>query len=481
MPSYSSNATSNPVPLAGVLSAFQLTWQQLSLSRQFLIVAGFVLLVAMFILGEQFSRQLEQSALATAGLASATLIDSYLEPPLQKLDVTGEFDDGMAAAFDRIFEERQPEGHLISVRIWGMDGKVLYSSNKLLIGEKFGEAEVASASQGTTSVLFHDVGEIETEPERFLNIPLMEIYAPLHSATTGKIIAVAEFYEDGQKLSAELQRARLVNWAVVGGTTLLLLSTLYLIVRRGSMTIYTQKRILEQQIAEARVLADQNTELRKDAEKARLDASQANEKLLAHIGADLHDGPVQLLTLMMLKLSMPYGEGQQPAAQADEDGGILALASSTLAELRAISAGLQLPEIANISLEEALRLAVFRHEDLTATSVTCEFGPLPADVPPAIKTCFYRIVQEGLSNAYRHGRGIDQRVSAHGDDGRVIVTISDGGPGLGNVLSDGPRQKLGLVGMANRAGVWGGSLVVEAGESAGVRATVSIPIPVVEG
>jgi signal transduction histidine kinase len=91
------------------------------------------------------------------------------------------------------------------------------------------------------------------------------------------------------------------------------------------------------------------------------------------------------------------------------------------------------------------------------------------------------VVQEGLSNAYRHGRGIDQRVSAHGDDGRVIVTISDGGPGLGNVPSDGPRQKLGLVGMANRAGVWGGSLVVEAGESAGVRATVSIPIPVAEG
>jgi signal transduction histidine kinase len=452
------------------------SWQGLSLARQFLIVAGLLLVVAMFTLGEWFSRQIEQSALATAGLATATLIDSYLEPPLQRLGTAGVFDADMAAVLDKIFEEREPAGQLVSIKIWSKEGEILYSTNRLLVGRQFPDEEVAAAFEGTTSVEFNSLDEVESESERALGIPLVEIYVPLHSATTGKIIAVGEFYENGQRLSEELTRWRIINWGIIGGTTLLLLSSLYLIVQRGSTTINTQKQVLRDQVAEARVLASQNEQLRVEAENARLEASVANEQLLAHIGADLHDGPVQLLTLMMLKLSSRKDAPQASTSSEGEE--ILALVETTLRELRGISTGLLLPEIADISLDQALQLAVFRHEDLTATKVSCAFGPLPEDVPTAIKTCFYRVVQEGLNNAYRHGKGIGQFVSAaYDENGAVIVTVSDHGPGLGEATPEEPRQRLGLVGMANRVGALRGTLVLESGPGQGARITVAIPIP----
>ncbi len=77
---------------------------------------------------------------------------------------------------------------------------------------------------------------------------------------------------------------------------------LYLIVRRASNIIANQKMTLKARLAQAQALAEQNTELRKAADRARMDATKSNEQLLNRIGADLHDGPVQLLSLLILKL-----------------------------------------------------------------------------------------------------------------------------------------------------------------------------------
>src|SRR5690606_2447778 len=94
-----------------------------------------------------------------------------------------------------------------------------------------------------------------------------------------------------------------------------------------------------------------------------------NERVLAEVGSDIHDGPLQLLTLLILRL--PGADGKAISNRE--------LAQRALEELRAISSGLVLPELAEMTLAEAINAAITRHKDLTGTAVTASI-----DLPPEV-------------------------------------------------------------------------------------------------
>ncbi|MBD7982189.1 sensor histidine kinase [Oerskovia merdavium] len=82
------------------------------------------------------------------------------------------------------------------------------------------------------------------------------------------------------------------------------------------------------------------------------------------------------------------------------------------------------------------------------------------DLDPSLQLAVYRIVQEALTNALRHAPGTPGvEVEIHRDAGGVEVVVMDGGTTLPVEASPGSQR--GLVGMRERAAVFGG--VVEAG------------------
>ena len=132
-------------------------------------------------------------------------------------------------------------------------------------------------------------------------------------------------------------------------------------------------------------MAIQNDELRAFADATRLDANEANEVLIGRIGQDLHDGPIQLVSLLMLRLT-------ELAPKASEEkrnkavAAVRVLAQDIIRELRTLSTGLVLPEIGNLGLRETIELAINRHENLTGTTVKARIGTLPQQVSGALKT-----------------------------------------------------------------------------------------------
>src|SRR5690606_11971659 len=135
-----------------------------------------------------------------------------------------------------------------------------------------------------------------------------------------------------------------------------------------------------------------------------LNANFANERLLAQVGSDIHDGPLQLLTLVILRLTRAAGMmAGKDGSESAELQATIQLATETMEELRNISTGLVLPELAPLSPEQSIELAITRHEEGTGTTVRRKIGSLPANTSMAIKICAYRVVQEALNNAFRHG------------------------------------------------------------------------------
>jgi signal transduction histidine kinase len=157
------------------------------------------------------------------------------------------------------------------------------------------------------------------------------------------------------------------------------------------------------------------------SEKLRVDSGLANEHVLAQVGSDIHDGPVQVLTLLILKLT-----GSRNSPSSDQAAAGARLASEALEDLRGISAGLVLPELATLGISETIALAISRHENLTGTLVRHDLNVAnDVEVPITVRICAYRMVQEALNNAYRHGGGEDQKVLASVDGGRLRLEVTN--------------------------------------------------------
>jgi signal transduction histidine kinase len=225
-----------------------------------------------------------------------------------------------------------------------------------------------------------------------------------------------------------------------------------------------QARQLERALDETNSLLCQNEELRQGMQRANERAAAVNEHTLQRIGADLHDGPAQLLAFAMMKfvkLTAPYeATGDERALK--ELISVRSAVEDTLREIRHISTGLAPPGLERATLRETIELVVGLHEQHTGTAVHVQLDPLPTKTPRAINTCVYRFLQEALSNAYRHAGGKGQALSATTRPANVVrITVSDEGPGFCPLPDD--STGLGLTGMRARIESLGGTLEIQSG------------------
>jgi signal transduction histidine kinase len=129
-------------------------------------------------------------------------------------------------------------------------------------------------------------------------------------------------------------------------------------------------------------------------------------------------------------------------------------------DIRNISRGVSFPDIDRQTLPDVIQKLVEAHAERThgEVSLTSTLAP-NRDLPIAAKICIGRVVQEGLTNAWRHGDGVAQEVSVVEADGTLTVSVRDGGPGLPPSQGEGSFG-LGLAGLAGRVDSLGGHLTL---------------------
>jgi signal transduction histidine kinase len=346
----------------------------------------------------------------------------------------------------------------VAVRIRDSAGGVIFASDTAVIMLAESPEGFLQALQGKAIAEIHWPDGADDA----VLFPEVEIYAPIYHPDTDELIAVGEIYQDAQLLLAERQKFERLVWGAVGLASLGFVAMMFLIARQG-------KQLLAN-LAHQQDVAQQNAALRAAAETAWRSSSQSNEALLNQIGAELHDGPIQMLSLMAL--SAPAA-GQGAATTPG------AVAQSVLADLRRISAGLTLPELGQLSVHETLMLAITRHGNATGTDVAFTAGDLPEDVDDQRKTCIYRVVQEGLNNALRHGGAKGQRVTAALQGDRLILTITDSGDDRDTPPPLALRHHntgLGIDGLRNRLKVFGGTLTAERLPGGGFVLRAELPL-----
>lgn len=421
-------------------------WRGYSLSRQFAIASAVVIVLAMSAIGTWVANKIEEGVTSTTGAAAALYMDAFIAPLAQEIVAEGRITPANKAKLDEIMSHKDIRENVASIKIWLRDNTIVYSNIAEHIGRQYlPTAHLTKAWRGVVSAELDGASHEDDHYERLFGTPMLEIYAPIREAGSNHIVAVSEFYMRADTLFEALRKARLQSWAVVGATGGLLMLTLYAIVRRGSRTIVQQQKSL---VASAR----QNADLRHRIERAYWRADRLNEQFLRRVGADLHDGPAQLLGLALLRLDdLPLDQARIEAEGSDSTHNVIRKAlEDAIKEVRNLSRGLMLPELDQMSLNETALLIAHMHQERTGSVVELDLPADPIDPPKAYKICAYRFMQEALSNAYRHAGGVGQRVVISCHLGHLQISVSDNGPGLKTAPCATAAAKLGLAGIRDR-------------------------------
>jgi signal transduction histidine kinase len=205
------------------------------------------------------------------------------------------------------------------------------------------------------------------------------------------------------------------------------------------------------------------------------------EDELSRIVLDIHDGPVQyLFTALSLLTGLQNENSDDPKLRA-ELAQVGMLLESSLYEIRFFLGAFRPPEFRRRSLESIVEGLVIQHEDWTHTTVHLETFDLPPETPLAVKMAIYRVLQEALTNGYRHGGVEEQWVRMWGEPHWIHLEVIDRGRGFTPPDLEDPQEMeredhIGLRGMHDRVRLIGGTYRLESAVGAGTRVVVAVPV-----
>ena len=205
---------------------------------------------------------------------------------------------------------------------------------------------------------------------------------------------------------------------------------------------------------------------RKQAEQAlrtiahKLIAVREDER--RRVATDLHDSLAQGMVVM--KLAMHTSNFASAMEQCDR----------LIHEVREICHGLYPAALEKLGLTSGLTQLAEAYEP--SVSVTVDYAPELTDArfDKDVEIAIYRIAQEAISNAVRHGKAGQIEVELAMTDGHVCLSVTDDGGGF-DVAGEN-RLGLGMLTMKDRVTAIGGTLDITSkpGQTI-VRATVPLP------
>lgn len=446
-------------------------WAGLSLARQFALAGGVVMLAATLLVGWFVAGRIEEVVVRNTANATALYMESFVAPLTQDLARHENLSDASRQSIGALLEGTALGRRVVSFKIWREGGLLVDASNTDLVGQRFAPTEnLKLAWAGEVRADFEDTGDPEDAREDALDVPLLEIYSPIRELETGRVIAVAEFYEVATQLKADLARARLASWGTVALVMLVIAAGLFAIVLRGS-------HIIDAQLAALSELSDRNVALRLRVQGAAARFAAMNDQTLRRIGADLHDGPAQLMGFAALRLdALRRAAGPEAGPAVDE---VAHAVKDAIAEVRTISRGLSLPDIDRRSLADLVQGLAEAHKARTGAEVVVETRIASGvDLPEAVKICIYRFVQEGLNNGWRHAEGEGQEVRLLIRAQELSLTVADRGPGFATP-PPGPGAdgtSLGLAGLADRVESLGGQFAARNRHGGGAELVMTLDL-----
>ncbi len=209
--------------------------------------------------------------------------------------------------------------------------------------------------------------------------------------------------------------------------------------------------------------------------RQRLTAAEAERGRWAR---DLHDETLQSLSALQIRLSNARRLGKpQALAQAVDDA--VEYLQAGIADLRALITDLRPAALDELGVEAALQALAERtkHRGIevdASIDLAYEQGRAGARHTPELEVALYRIAQEALSNAAKHGHAARAVVEVQEDAETIHLTVRDDGEGFDPELAE--TKGFGLLGMRERVQLLEGTLQIESAPGDGTTVRARLPV-----
>ena len=195
---------------------------------------------------------------------------------------------------------------------------------------------------------------------------------------------------------------------------------------------------------------------------------------LVVLACELHDGPCQHLISALWHLdAFRRLQGPEPEKAGKEFNDGFAALRRGVEDLRTLLSELRPMQLQGVSLIQSIEALIQENVVRHGLLVTFFHTPEDIELPSALKTAVFRIIQEGLANVRRHSRSRTARLEVVRHDNSIRVEIEDWGMGFDP--TNVGRDCFGIAGMCARAALLGGTMCVTSRPENGTLLVIELP------
>jgi signal transduction histidine kinase len=209
--------------------------------------------------------------------------------------------------------------------------------------------------------------------------------------------------------------------------------------------------------------------------------TQGQEEERRRLARELHDDTAQALIALRQQVEMAQKlQASDPELAAERLTQVRALLSETVEGVRRFSRDLRPIYLEDLGFIPALEMLAREADQQEALSVQFSATGQGRRLPPDLELAAYRIVQEALNNALQHAQAAHVWVEAHFEEQQLVLSVRDDGQGFDAPdLPDALARQghFGLMGIQERALLYGGQLTIRSAPDEGTQLTVRLPYP----
>lgn len=198
---------------------------------------------------------------------------------------------------------------------------------------------------------------------------------------------------------------------------------------------------------------------------------EVQEQSFKYISEEIHDNIAQMLSLVKLKLYKTATKTTDEEVKAGIEGSN-ELLGKTMNDLRTLSHVLNGGLVSKLSLKESIEKELGYVSDVKDISTKLSASGSAYDPLPEKKLMIFRIVQEAINNAIKHGKATEIEIALAYNTDVLTLTIADNGVGFDMTQAD-KSKGLGLHNMQVRAKLLG-SISLESHKDKGTTITLNI-------
>jgi signal transduction histidine kinase len=402
-------------------------WRYVRLPTKLAVGASVLVLGGMIQLGMIVAGHIRESVLQQSASAAALYMDSFVAGRVQELATKSTLSNEDRLALEKLLSPASMHRPLIAFRIWKGD-TVAFSNERDFIGQSFARTAARErAWQGQIAVEFEQPDGDDDEQIRSLNLPVLEVYAPVRQTGTNRIIALVETYEIGIEVKNEVWRGQLSAWIAIVAVALTVIVLLFAMASTGAI----ERNSLIGRIGQLSLLRAESDRHRLRVSRASMRMCATNERSLRNVGNDLSEGPGQHLASALLRFEalaemIDKADAAMPLhsqAHREDLEAIRKALNDTLRHVRGVAGSFSVTDMEHLTPEEVFAKAAARHERQTGANVEFRSHGLPQQLAFPLKASLYRFTLESLDSTYPAQA---QRLSVSCDNETMMLEIVGG-------------------------------------------------------